>query len=463
MASIHDQAAAPRVPAILGLIGNTPLVEITRFDTGLCRLFVKLENQNPTGSIKDRMALAMVEAAERDGHLRPGGTIVEATAGNTGLGLALVAAVKGYQLILVIPDKMSQEKILHIRALGAKAVITRSDVTKGHPEYYQDLAEKIAAETPGAFFVNQFKNPANPLAHETSTGPEIWEQMDHVVDAVVVGVGSSGTLTGLSRFFAKVQPDCEIVLADPAGSVLTGYIREKHIGTAGSWLVEGIGEDFVPEIADLSRVKKAYSIPDKESFAAGREFLRKEGIFGGSSSGTLFAAALHYCREQSSPKRVVTFACDSGNKYLSKMYNDIWMAEQGFIIRKQYGDLRDIISRRYQDGSVVTVGPSDTLLTAFNRMRIADVSQVPVLENGELVGLLDESDLLVRVQDGGGSFREPVRAAMTDRLETLQPSESLDAVRKILDSGKVTIVMDGAEFVGLITRIDLLNYLRRKV
>ena len=463
MASIHDQAAAPRVPAILGLIGNTPLVEITRFDTGLCRLFVKLENQNPTGSIKDRMALAMVEAAERDGHLRPGGTIVEATAGNTGLGLALVAAVKGYQLILVIPDKMSQEKILHVRALGAKAVITRSDVTKGHPEYYQDLAEKIAAETPGAFFVNQFKNPANPLAHETSTGPEIWEQMDHEVDAVVVGVGSSGTLTGLSRFFAKVQPDCEIVLADPAGSVLTGYIREKHIGTAGSWLVEGIGEDFVPEIADLSRVKKAYSIPDKESFAAGREFLRKEGIFGGSSSGTLFAAALHYCREQSSPKRVVTFACDSGNKYLSKMYNDIWMAEQGFIIRKQYGDLRDIISRRYQDGSVVTVGPSDTLLTAFNRMRIADVSQVPVFENGELVGLLDESDLLVRVQDGGGSFREPVRAAMTDRLETLQPSESLDAVRKILDSGKVTIVMDGAEFVGLITRIDLLNYLRRKV
>jgi cystathionine beta-synthase len=463
MASVHDQTAAPRVPAILGLIGNTPMVEITGIDSGPCRLFVKLENQNPTGSIKDRMALAMVEAAERDGNLLPGGTIVEATAGNTGLGLALVAAAKGYQLILVIPDKMSLEKILHLRALGAKAVITRSDVIKGHPEYYQDLAERIAAETPGAFYVNQFKNPANPLAHQTSTGPEIWEQMHHDVDAVVVGVGSGGTLTGLSRFFARVQPDCEIVLADPEGSVLTGYIREKHIGMAGSWLVEGIGEDFVPEIADLSRVRKAYSIPDKESFAAAREFLRAEGIFGGSSSGTLFAAALHFCREQSNPKRVVTFACDSGNKYLSKMYNDIWMAEQGFLARKQYGDLRDLISRRYQDGSVVTVGPSDTLLTAFNRMRIADVSQVPVLENGELVGILDESDVLVRVQDGGGSFGEPVCTAMTDRLETLQPSDSLDAVRKILDSGKVTIVMNGTEFVGLITRIDLLNYLRRKV
>src|ERR1700732_4695377 len=287
-----------RNPAILGLIGNTPLVEITRFDTGCCRLFVKLENQNPTGSIKDRMALAMVEAAERDGNLQAAGTIVEATAGNTGLGLALVAAAKGYQLILVIPDKMSQEKMLHLRALGARTVITRSDVTKGHPEYYQDLAEKIARETPNAFFVNQFGNPANPLAHETSTGPEIWEQMQHDVDAVVVGVGSSGTLTGLSRFFARVQPDCEIVLADPEGSVLTGYIREKQIGIAGSWLVEGIGGDFIPEIADPSRVKKAYSIPDKESFEAAREFLRKEGIFGGSSSGTLFAAAVYYCREK---------------------------------------------------------------------------------------------------------------------------------------------------------------------
>jgi cystathionine beta-synthase len=459
----HDQPAFLRDPAILGLIGNTPLVEITRFAVGRCRLFVKLENQNPTGSIKDRMALAMVEAAERDGHLKAGGTIVEATAGNTGLGLALVAAAKSYQLILIIPDKMSQEKILHLHALGAKTVITRSDVTKGHPEYYQDLAARIATETPNAFFVNQFANPANPLAHEKSTGPEIWEQMQHDVDAIVVGVGSSGTLTGLSRFFARVQPDCEIVLADPEGSVLTGYIREKHIGTAGSWLVEGIGEDFLPEIADLSRVKKAYSIPDRESFAAAREFLRKEGTFGGSSSGTLFAAALHYCREQSTPKRVVTFACDSGSKYLSKMYNDIWMAEQGFTARTEYGDLRDLVSRRYQDGSVVTVGPSDTLLTAYNRMRIADVSQVPVLDHGKLVGLLDESDVLVRVQDGIGSFREPVRTAMTDRLETLQPSAPLDAVRKVLDSGKVTIVMDETGFVGLITRVDLLNYLRRKV
>ena len=196
-----------RPPAILSLIGNTPLVEITRMDTGPCQLFVKLENQNPTGSIKDRVALAMIEAAEREGKLQPGGTIIEATAGNTGLGLALIAGAKGYRIILVIPDKMSQEKIAHVRALGAEVRLTRSDVTRGHPEYYQDVAAKLTEEIPGAFYVNQFGNPANPLAHETTTGPEIWEQMNHDLDAVVVGVGSGGTLTGLGRFFKKVQPN----------------------------------------------------------------------------------------------------------------------------------------------------------------------------------------------------------------------------------------------------------------
>ncbi|HEY0793207.1 MAG TPA: cysteine synthase family protein, partial [Chthoniobacterales bacterium] len=205
--------AGRRTPDILNLIGNTPMVQVSRIDVGLCELFIKLENQNPTGSIKDRMALAMVEAAERDGKIGPGGTLIEATAGNTGLGLALVAAAKGYPLVLVIPDKMSQEKILHLRALGAKTVITRSDVTKGHPEYYQDLAARIAHDTPGSFFINQFENPANPLAHEQTTGPEIWNQMKGRVDAIVVGVGSSGTLTGLSRYFARVAPACEIILA----------------------------------------------------------------------------------------------------------------------------------------------------------------------------------------------------------------------------------------------------------
>src|ERR1700741_2731249 len=342
MSSGALQETSLKNPAILSLIGNTPLVECTRFDKGPCRLFIKLENQNPPGSIKDRRALAMVEAAERAGHLKPGGTIIEATAGNTGLGLALVAAAKGYHLILVIPDKMSQEKILHIRALGATTVITRSDVTKGHPEYYQDLAASIAAETPGGFYVNQFGNPTNPLAHEQTTGPEIPAQVRHDVDAIVVGVGSGGTLTGLSNYFARGAPECEIVLADPEGSILSGFVKEKRIGAPGSWLVEGIGEDFIPSIADLSRVRKAYSITDAESMATARRLLKQEGILAGSSTGTLVAAALRYCREQSKPKRVVTFVCDSGNKYLSKMYNDIWMADQGVIHRQSFDNLRDL-------------------------------------------------------------------------------------------------------------------------
>src|SRR6478736_7418058 len=318
---IPAQKSIDRPPAILSLIGDTPLVEVTRIDTGPCHLFLKLENQNPTGSIKDRVALAMVEAAERDGQLQASGTIIEATAGNTGLGLALVAAAKGYRIILVIPDKMSEEKIAHVRALGAEVRLTRSDVRRGHPEYYQDVAARLASEIPGGFYVNQFGNPANPLAHERSTGPEIWEQMRHEVDAVVCGVGSGGTLTGLSHYFARVSPATEMVLADPVGSVLASYVETGEIGTAGSWVVEGIGEDFIPPIADLSRVKKAYSISDKESLTTGRALLQSELILGGSSAGTLVAAALRYCREQSSPKRVVTFVPDTGSKYLSKMYN----------------------------------------------------------------------------------------------------------------------------------------------
>jgi cystathionine beta-synthase len=450
-------------PAILSLIGETPLVEITQMDTGPCQLFVKLENQNPTGSIKDRVALAMIEAAERDGKLRPGGTVVEATAGNTGLGLALVAGAKGYRVLLVIPDKMSQEKIHHVRALGAEVRIVRSDVTRGHPEYYQDVAARLAEEIPGAFYVNQFGNPANPTAHERSTGPEIWEQMRHDVDAIVCGVGSGGTLTGLGRFFSRVKPrrGIEMVLADPTGSILYEYVKTGELVASGSWAVEGIGEDFIPEIADMSFVTDAYEIDDEESFSVARELLRKEGILGGSSTGTLVAAALRFCRQQTKRKRVVTFVADSGNKYLSKMYNDFWMAEQGFIQRPPQGNLNDLISHRYEAGEVISVGPSDTLLTAYKRMRSADVSQVPVVdEKGKPLGILDESDVLVKVHHDATLFNDLVQNAMTDRLETLPPTAKINDLLEVFDRGRVAIVMESDKFLGLITRTDLLSYLR---
>ncbi|HMJ04967.1 MAG TPA: cystathionine beta-synthase [Chthoniobacterales bacterium] len=457
------EAARGKPPAILSLIGDTPLVEVTRMDTGPCQLFLKLENQNPTGSIKDRVALAMIEAAEREGKLQPGGTVIEATAGNTGLGLALIAGAKGYRIILVIPDKMSQEKISHVRALGAEVLMARSDVTRGHPEYYQDVAARLEGEIPGAFYVNQFGNPANPLAHERSTGPEIWEQMRHDVDACVVGVGSGGTLTGLSRFFSRVRPrrGVEMILADPEGSILFEYVKTQKMVEAGSWAVEGIGEDFIPENADLSFVTDAFEIPDAESFSVARELLRKEGILGGSSTGTLLAAALRYCRQQTKRKRVVTFVCDTGNKYLSKMFNDFWMAEQGFVRRPPQGDLSDLITHRAEAGEVISVGPGDTLLTAFKRMRGADVSQVPVLdENGRAVGILDESDLLVKVHGDPAQFNDTVAGAMTDKLETLSPAAKIADLLGVFDRGRVALVMDGTKFLGLITRTDLLSYLR---
>ncbi len=458
LSTAHD-----KTPAILSLIGDTPLVEITQFDTGPCQLFLKLENQNPGGSIKDRIALSMIEAAEAEGNLQPGGTVVEATAGNTGLGLALVAGAKGYRVLLVIPDKMSQEKISHVRALGAEVRITRSDVTRGHPEYYQDVAARLAQEIPGAFYVNQFGNPANPLAHERTTGPEIWEQMRHDVDAIVVGVGSGGTLTGLGRFFNRVKPrrGIEMVLADPAGSILYEYVKKGKFGEAGNWAVEGIGEDFIPEIADMSLVTEAFQIGDEESFATVRELLRKEGIFGGSSTGTLVAGALRYCREQTKPKRVVSFVPDTGNKYLSKMYDDFWMAEQGFIHRPPHGDLSDLISHRYEAGEVITVGPDDSLLTAFKRMRDSDVSQLPVVDqNGRSMGILDESDVLVKVHRDPLHFNDPVKSAMTDKLETLSPTAKIKDLLDVFDRGRVAIVMEDDRFLGLVTRSDLLSYLR---
>ena len=455
--------ASKRPPAILSMIGETPLIEITQLDTGPCQLFLKLENQNPTGSIKDRIALSMIEAAEEDGKLEPGGTVIEATAGNTGLGLALVAAAKGYRVMLVIPDKMSQEKISHVRALGAEVILTRSDVTRGHPEYYQDVAARLAGDIPGAFYVNQFGNPANPLAHERTTGPEIWEQMRHDVDAIVVGVGSGGTLTGLGRFFNRVKPrrGIEMVLADPTGSVLYEYVKTGKLVESGSWAVEGIGEDFIPDIAEMSLVTEAYEIDDEESFATARELLRKEGIFGGSSTGTLVAGALRYCREQQKAKRVVSFVPDTGNKYLSKMYDDFWMAEQGFIHRPPHGDLSDLITHRYEKGEVITIGPTDSLLTAYKRMRDSDVSQLPVVDqNGRAVGIIDESDILVKVHRDSTHFNDPVQTAMTDKLETLPPSVKINDLLEVFDRGRVAIVMDGDKFLGLITRTDLLSYLR---
>lgn len=451
-------------PGVLQLIGNTPMIEVTRIDTGPCQLFLKLESQNPGGSIKDRIARTMIEAAEKDGRLKPGGTIVEATAGNTGLGLALIGVLKGYKIILIVPDKMSREKIFHCKALGADVRVTRSDVNKGHPEYYQDMAERIAKDV-GGFYVNQFGNPANPLAHEISTAPEIWEQMQHDVDAVVCGVGSGGTMAGIARFMSRVSPNTEMVLADPVGSILAPLVNTGKMTTPGSWLVEGIGEDFVPGILDVKVMKKAYAIPDEESLATARQLLKNEGILAGPSSGTLIAAALRYCREQKEPKRVVSFVCDRGDKYLSKTFSDFWMTEQGFTPRKPTGTIEDLIVRRHDSGDTVVVRASDTLQTAYKRMRFADVSQLPVLDDsGRLVGLVDEKMLLEGLTHDGKviSLATPVSEVMRKPKPVLPKETTMEEASALMRQNPLVMVTDGDKLLGLITRVDMLNHLYLK-
>ena len=317
---------------LLEMVGNTPVVKVNNIDTGPCDLYVKLENLNPGGSIKDRVGIKIIEEAEKNGSLKPGGVIVECTAGNTGLGLALAAKLKGYELILVIPDKMSQEKVMHLEAMGVDIVFTRSDVEKGHPEHYQEMAAAIVEKTPGAFFADQFSNPANPLVHETTTGPEIWSQMEGNVDAFVAGVGTGGTISGVGKFLKSKNKDIQIVVADPVGSVIADAVNTgnyKYEG--GSWLVEGIGEDYIPDNLNLDIIDEGIYVSDEDAFARVDELLRKEGILAGTSCGTLVHAAINWCQKQSESKKVVTLICDTGNKYLSKAFNKDWLVENNLI------------------------------------------------------------------------------------------------------------------------------------
>ena len=455
---------APVFHNILEMIGNTPMLEIKRMDTGPCRLFVKMESMNPGNSIKDRIAVTMIDAAEKSGQLRKGGRIVEATAGNTGLALALIAGQRGYRLTVVVPDKMSDEKISHLRAMGAEVILSRSDVAKGNPEYYQDVAERIARDDPDAFYTNQFANEANSLAHYQTTGPEIWEQMEGKIDAFVAGVGSGGTVSGVGKYLKERNKACEIIIADPIGSILTPLVNEGRKVEPGSWLVEGIGEDFVPSILHLELVTKAYAISDGEAFHTARELLKKEGVLAGSSVGTLLAASLRYCREQTQPKNVVTLICDNGAKYLSKMFNDFWMIDNGFIERPTYGDIRDLIARRHLEREDFCLSPTIPVVQAIKRMRMYSISQMAVIDDKDnVVGILDETDVLMALVHDRDCANKPVRDFMSSRVESIRPMASVNDLLPIFRADRVAVVSDEKHFYGLITKIDLINYLRKQL
>ena len=313
---------------VLEMVGNTPVLKINNIDTGKCDLYVKMESLNPFGSIKDRVGLKMIQDAENQGLIKEGSTIIESTAGNTGLGLALAAKLKGYKLILVIPDKMSEEKIRHLEAMGVEIIMTRSDVENGHPEHYQSIAEKLLKSTPNSFFANQFENKSNPQVHFETTGPEIWEQMEGNIDAFVAGVGTGGTISGVGGFLKSKNPNIKVVIADPIGSVVADAVNTgEYKYEGGSWSVEGIGEDYIPANLNLDIIDEGIYVSDKEAFNMIDQLLQKEGILAGSSCGTLVDAAIKWCKTQKEPKTVVTLICDTGNKYLSKAFNKDWVKE----------------------------------------------------------------------------------------------------------------------------------------
>lgn len=438
---------------ILQSIGRTPLVRLRRLTEGLkARIYVKMESHNPGGSIKDRVAMAMIADAERRGLLRPGGTIIEATAGNTGVGLAMAAAVKGYRCIFVLPDKMSAEKIRLLKAYGAEVVITPTSVPPDSPESYNGVADRLAREIPGGWRPNQFANLANPEVHYRTTGYEIWDQTEGQVTAFVAGAGTGGTISGVGRYLKEQNPDIRVIGADPEGSVLSG-------DTPHPWKVEGIGEDFVPRTLNSQLVDEWIRVSDTESFHTARALARREGILAGGSSGTNVAAALRYARRLSEDDLVVTVICDTGRNYLSKFYDDDWLAANNLTTEVQLVHSIGDLLRTRGPRQLVTISPSATVSEAIQVMQQADISQLPVVENGKSVGSIQEVTLARVLHDQRDPDRVTIGEVMARPLPQLETSVHLDEAYRLLLAGNtgVLAVADG-KIVDIITRIDLIEY-----
>ncbi len=441
---------------ILQSVGRTPLVRLRRLGEGLpAPVYVKLESLNPGGSVKDRVGVAMITEAERRGWLRPGGTIIEATAGNTGVGLAMAAAVKGYRCIFVLPDKMSSEKILLLKAYGAEVVVTPTNVAPDSPESYNGVADRLAREVPGAWRANQFANLTNPEIHYRTTGREVWEQTDGRVTHFVAGVGTGGTISGVARYLKEQNPDVRIVGADPEGSVLSG-------GTPHAWKVEGIGEDFVPKTFNSQLVDDWVRVGDAESFHTARQLARREGILAGGSSGTAVAAALRYARRLGADALVVALCADTGRNYLSKFFNDDWLAENHLLLNVQpRHSIGDLIRTR-GERQLVTIRPDATAASAIDLLQKTGISQLPVLQDGKPVGSVQEITLARVLHDHTDPRQVTVGEIMAKPLPQLDVTVHLDEAYRLLMAGNtgVLAVADG-KVVDIITRIDLIEYWNR--
>ena len=455
---------------ILETIGRTPLVRLNRVAAQIaCPLYAKVEFFNPGGSVKDRIGLNIIAEAEQSGRLKPGGTIVEATSGNTGVGLAIVAAIKGYKTVFVLPDKMSQEKILLLRAYGARVVVTPTAVEPDDPRSYYSIAKQIVAETPNAILANQYHNPENPRSHYLTTGPEVWEQTRGQVTDVIIGMGTGGTISGIGRYLKEQNPEIKIIGVDPTGSILLEtwqYGSIPDAAVARPYKIEGIGEDFLPSTLDLSVIDEVIRVTDKEAFHWTRRIVKEEGIFCGVSSGAALAGAMQYAQELPSDRLAVVIFPDSGSRYLSKVFDDRWMRENGFLESAwETIRLREVLEDKGHS-ELFTAAVTDRMTDMIARMKEHDISQMPVLKaDGKPAGLVSEVDLLKHLFEGGHTHKpeETIESIVEPSIPAFTSNAFLQDVLPKFFESPVILVTENERLIGILTKIDVLDFLARRI
>ncbi len=445
-------------------IGNTPIVKLNKLTEGLkANIYCKLGYTNPGSSIKDCIAVNMIDAAEKSGALKPGGTIVECTSGNTGMGLAIVAAVRGYKCVFVMPDKQSMEKVKALRAVGAKVVITPTEVEPEDPRSYYSVAKRIADETPNAWHANQYHNQANTQAHYIYTGPELWRQTNGEINAFVAGLGTGGTITGTGRYLREQNPNIQLVGADIQGSLYYDFWKTGKIVKAHSYKVEGIGEDFFPSTIDLTILNEIYQLTDKECFDTARALAKQEGILTGGSGGAAVKAAIKYAQDLDRKSEIVVLIPDSASRYLNKVYDDEWLRENGLLDEKDegLGTIRDLL--RTKPSKVFTASPYEKIKDVVHLMKSQGISQVPVIENGHILGLVTESSLLdLLIKEGSSALEMAVAQVMGKSYEVVDPDTAVSLFQHTFSKGKILIVWERGEIKGLVTKIDVIDYLAQR-